>query len=50
MAVWMVRAGKHGERENLAFGKGIAIIGWQQLEDLSKIKSRDELRTLLEET
>lgn len=25
MALWLVRAGKHGERENLALEKGLAF-------------------------
>lgn len=28
MALWLVRAGKHGERENLALEKGLALPGW----------------------
>lgn len=50
MAVWMVRAGRHGERENLALENGIAVIGWQDLADLSKVKSKDELRKIMEST
>jgi restriction system protein len=36
MAVWLVRAGKHGEREEEALTQGLAIIGWEELGDLSK--------------
>ncbi|HEY64972.1 MAG TPA: restriction endonuclease [Caldilineae bacterium] len=49
MALWMVRAGKHGEREDLALEHNIAVIGWDELPDLSPIKAREELRTLLEQ-
>ena len=49
MSLWLVRAGKHGEREQLAADNNIAVIGWQALPDLSKVKSRDELRALLKE-
>jgi len=47
MALWLVRAGKHGERENLALEKGLALPGWDELPDLSDIKTREELLDLL---
>jgi restriction system protein len=43
MAVWMVRAGAHGEQEDLALEKSMAVIGWSELPDLSTCKSRDEV-------
>lgn len=46
MSVWLVRAGKHGEREELALNKGISELMWHEMPDLSKIESRDELRDL----
>ena len=37
MTLWLVRAGKHGEREELALENDIAVIGWDELPDLSGI-------------
>lgn len=48
MALWMVRAGKKGEFEDLALEKGVAVIGWERLEDLSGIESREALMAELE--
>lgn len=48
MTLWMVRAGKHGERELLALNENIAVIGWEELPDLSNIQSRDQLAVLLQ--
>jgi restriction system protein len=50
MAVWLVRAGRHGEREETALKHGIAVIGWEELGDLSLVKSREELQQLCEAT
>ena len=47
MALWMVRSGKHGEREQLALSQNLAIIGWENLPDLSQVQSRQELEGLL---
>ena len=47
MAVWLVRAGRDGEREDVALEKGLAVIGWPRLPDLTGIRSRDELETLM---
>jgi restriction system protein len=35
MTMWLVRAGKAGEFEKLAFDNRCAIIGWQELPDLT---------------
>ena len=35
MTMWLVRAGKAGEREKLALETGSAIIGWEELPDLT---------------
>jgi len=40
MAVWMVRAGRGGEREDVALREGLAVIGWDELPDLSTMTSR----------
>ena len=49
MTIWVARAGKHGERENLALDEKRAFIGWVELGDLSQVTSREEIQRLLEE-
>jgi len=43
MAVWLVRAGKHGEQEQLALDHRVVAIGWHDLPDLSGIKDREAM-------
>ena len=50
MAVWLVRAGGHGEREEFALENNVAVIGWDELPDLSQIKNRADLEALCFET
>jgi restriction system protein len=50
MAVWLVRAGSGGERENYALEKSVALIGWEDLGDLRKVLDREGLLTLLGKT
>jgi restriction system protein len=45
----MVRAGRHGEREQEAIEKGFVAIGWDELPDLSHVKTRIELTTLFKQ-
>ena len=45
----MVRAGREGEREDAAVEQGLAIAGWPELGDLSRVKTRTELRNLVHE-
>lgn len=47
---WLVRAGRHGERETLALEQSLVLVGWQELDDLSGIRTRDDLRARLEST
>jgi restriction system protein len=49
MPVWMVRAGRNGEREELALSDGVAVIGWDELPDLSSAQSREDIEDLLKE-
>lgn len=44
MALWVVRAGKHGEDETKALDKGLIIIGWEEIPDVSQIKSYEEMK------
>lgn len=49
MALWLVRAGRHGEREDFALENNVVVIGWDGLKDLSAISSRDELVRVMAE-
>ena len=48
MALWLVRAGKYGEREDLALQNKMAVIGWSALPDLQVLKTRKDLAALLQ--
>ena len=49
MALWLVRAGSHGEYEQKFFEENRIFLTWDGLShDLSGMKSRGQLRTLLE--
>jgi len=50
MAIWLIRAGKHGERENYALDNGCAVIGWSECKSFSGLSKREELLPLLENT
>jgi hypothetical protein len=49
MAVWLVRAGKYGEREGFALERKVATIGWSLIPDLTLYDSRQAVRAILEE-
>lgn len=44
MALWLIRAGKHGEDENTALNKGLAIIGWHEMPDVSGVESYEAMK------
>ena len=46
MALWMVRAGGHGEHEDLALEQSLAVIGFDRMSDLSPVGSRQEMEEL----
>jgi restriction system protein len=46
MALWLVRAGPHGEEEQGALQHNVATIGWNEMPDVSKIDSKDTLKEL----
>jgi len=50
MSLWMVRGGKYGEQENISFDNNIACIGFQEVPDLSKATSKEEIFELVRET
>jgi restriction system protein len=48
MALWLVRAGKHGEHEARFFGDNRIYLTWDELpEDLSAVKDNKSIRELL---
>lgn len=50
MSLWLVRAGRHGEQEDYALEKNMAVVGWNEVPDLSNIHDRKELASLLKKT
>jgi len=46
MTLWLVRAGSHGEQEQVAYDKNVVTIGWNHLSDLSKITEKSEIEEL----
>jgi len=46
MSLWLVRAGSHGEQEEGALANNVVTIGWDELPDLSGIKTKEELSEL----
>jgi restriction system protein len=46
MAVWLVRAGSHGEQEQAALDKKVVTIAWNELPDLSAVQSREAMADL----
>ena len=49
MSLWLVRAGSSGQNEEVALKNNFVPIGWNQLPDLSRIKSKEEIKELLTE-
>ncbi len=47
MTLWLMRAGKVGERESLALQEQVAIIGWDELPDMTACRTRAELEALM---
>jgi MoxR-like ATPase len=48
--VWIVRAGKEGEREETALAEGVALIGWHETGDLAQFPTSDALREIVDQT
>ncbi len=44
MSVWLVRAGRSGEREAFALERNVSTIGWTEMPDLSTFHDPDEMR------
>lgn len=49
MSVWLVRAGKSGERENYALEHGAVVIGWPGMGDMTGIATREEMLARMQE-
>ena len=47
MAVWVVRGGKHGEREEEALENGMLTIGWNELGDLSGVQTKEDVKSTI---
>ena len=47
MALWVARAGRHGERESYALANNVVTVGWEDVQDLTAIGERDNLLPLL---
>lgn len=47
MDVWLVRAGRAGDREDLALECGLATIGWAELGDLRRFSNKTALQAAL---
>ena len=50
MALWVVRAGRHGEQQETALKEGLVCHAWNELPDYSAFGSKEELRPLYEKT
>jgi restriction system protein len=50
MALWVVRAGKHGEQEDTAVKESVVCHGWNELPDYSYCETKEQLRILYEKT
>lgn len=48
MAVWLVRAGRNGERQDFALDNNVSVIGWDAVPDVRTLSTKEELRTLIE--
>lgn len=48
MTAWVIRAGKHGEREQWCLEQGAAGGGWDEVGDLSNCNARTDVRALLD--
>jgi len=48
--MWTVRAGEHGRLFGEFHSKNVVAIGWNDLGDVSKVSSRDQIRQLIEKT
>jgi restriction system protein len=50
MALWVVRAGRHGDQEETAVKQHVVCHGWNDLPDYSAYRTKDDLRPLYKST
>lgn len=48
MTLWVLKGGRHGEREEKMLNQNVLAMGWEELPDLSNVKSKEELQRLIE--
>ena len=48
MTAWIIRAGKHGEREQWALSKGLAGAGYREVADLAPANTKDKVRAAVD--
>ena len=48
MAVWVVRGGKYGERESKALVDNVLTIGWNNLDDLTNVETKEQVREVIQ--
>jgi len=48
VTLWVMRAGRYGERESFALENDVAVVGWDEVPDLSSLSTRPSLQELLE--
>jgi restriction system protein len=46
MTTWLVRAGRTGDREDLALEMGVAVLGWDAIPDLSSVQTKEQLSAI----
>src|SRR5690606_8643833 len=49
MKLWTVRAGRHGQQEQICLDEKLITIGWDDLPDLKTFKARDHLFDVYQE-
>jgi restriction system protein len=50
MTTWLVRAGRTGDREDLALERGVAVLGWDAIPDLSGAQTKEQVATIYQES
>ncbi|HYE05721.1 MAG TPA: restriction endonuclease [Planctomycetota bacterium] len=50
MTLWLVRAGRAGEREQYALDHGLAVVGWDEMPDMAALKTKEEVASAYRKT
>lgn len=48
MTAWIIRAGRHGEREQWALDNGLAGVGFHEVPDLTPSDTKDKVRAMID--